>query len=101
MKLVKDDKLELAEAINKVTEDALKEQQKAQEEQAGAGMAQAMTPDMAAAGAAVQGMAGPQSPIASPQQSMPGMGSLGDLLGTLRRPAQTIQPMRGVNRGAV
>ena len=97
MKLVKDDKLELAEAINKVTEDALKEEQK-KKEQTDQGM---MTPEGAAAGAAVQGMAGPQSPIAAPDQSMPGMASLGDMLGTLRRPAMTVQPMRGVSRGAV
>ena len=101
MQLVSNDKMELAEALNKVTEDALKEQ-KAQEEsqQAEAGAAGGMTPDMAAAGATVGAMAGvqPQSPIPGVG---PGMASLGDLLGSLRRPAMTVQPMRGVERGAV
>ena len=106
MRLVAEDKMELAEALNKVTEEALKEQQKQQEEQQAAAMAQmggemGMSPEAAAAGQTVRAMAGPQSPIASPQQTMPGMGSLGDLLGQLRRPAMTVQPMRGVNRGAV
>lgn len=98
MELVRNDKMELAEALNKVTEDALKEQQAKQE------MAQQeMTPDMAAAGATLQAMAGGQG--AAPQSPIPGVGpgmaSLGDLLGSLRRPAMTIQPMRGVGRGAV
>lgn len=99
MNLVRDDKMELAEALNKVTEDALKEQQ-AKEEQAADPMME-QTPDMAMAGAAVQAMAGaPQSPIPG-TSAMPGMASLGDMLGSLRRPAMTVQPMRGVQRGAV
>jgi hypothetical protein len=97
MKLVRDDKMELAEALNKVTEDAIKEQEKKQQE---AGMIEEMTPDMATAGAALQSMAGPQSPIPG-TSAMPGMAALGDMLGSLRRPAMTVQPMRGVERGAV
>jgi hypothetical protein len=97
MELVRNDKMELAEALNKVTEDALKEQQA--KEQAAADQ-QAMTPDMAAAGATVQAMAGPQSPIPG-SNAMPGMAALGDMLGALRRPSMTVQPMRGVERGAV
>lgn len=97
MRLVADDKMELAEALNKVTEEAIKEQEKQQEEMA---MQQQMTPDMAAAGATVNAMAGPQSPIPG-TGAMPGMSSLGDMLGALRRPAMTVQPMRGVQRGAV
>lgn len=97
MKLIKDDKLELAEALNKVTEDAIKEQEKEQQAQM---EQQGMTPDMAAAGQTVQAMAGPQSPIPG-TAAMPGMSSLGDMLGALRRPAMTVQPMRGVERGAV
>ena len=98
MDLVRNDKMELAEALNKVTEDALKEQQ-AQQQSA----MQEQTPDMAAAGATIAAMAGggaaaPQSPIPGVG---PGMASLGDLLGSLRRPAMTVQPMRGVQRGAV
>ena len=98
MRLVKDDKMELAEALNKVTEEALAEQQAAEEE--AATQAQ-MTPDMAAAGATVAAMAGGQAP----QSPIPGLGngmaSLGDMLGQLRRPAMTVQPMRGVDRGAI
>jgi len=45
-------------------------------------------------------MAGPQSPIPG-GDAMPGMAALGDMLGQLRRPAMTVQPMRGVERGAV
>ena len=96
MKLVKDDRMELAEALNKVTEEALKEQQQQQE----AMMQEQMTPDMASAGATVNAMAGPQSPIPG-TGAMPGMAALGDMLGSLRRPAMTVQPMRGVQRGAV
>ena len=62
---------------------------------------QPQTPDMAMAGATVQAMAGggqPESPIPG---ASPGQTSLSGLLSTLRRPAQTVQPMRGVNRGAV
>ena len=96
MKLVQSDKMELAEALNKITEEALQEQQ--EKEQA---MAQEeMTPDMASAGATVRAMAGPQSPIPG-SSAMPGMAALGDMLGSLRRPAMTVQPMRGVQRGAV
>ena len=97
MRLVKDDKMELAEALNKVTEDAIKEQEKQQQEQM---QQQQMTPEMAAAGGTVNAMAGPQSPIPG-TEAMPGMSSLGDMLGALRRPAMTVQPMRGVERGAV
>ncbi len=94
MQLVKNDRMELAEALNKVTEDALKEQKQEQAVTA----PEEMTPDMAAAGATVQAMAGPQSPIPGLGS---GMASLGDMLGQLRRPAMTVQPMRGVERGAV
>ena len=98
MRLVKDDKMELAEALNKVTEEALKEQQAEQEAAAGGGE---MTPDMAAADQTIAAMAGAQAP----QSPIPGLGSgmasLGDMLGQLRRPAMTVQPMRGVSRGAV
>jgi hypothetical protein len=101
MQIVKDDRLELAEALNKVTEDAAREQQKAQEEQM---MQQQMNPEQAMAGATMQAMMGPQaaaemqSPIPGPGQ---GMEDLGALLGALRRPAMTVQPMRGAERGAI
>ena len=96
MTLVRSDKMELAEALNKVTEDALKEQQKEQEQQAGA-----MTPEAAMAGATVGAMAGGaegMSPIAGASQ---GQADLAGLLSTLRKPAMTVTPMKGVQRGAV
>lgn len=98
MDLVRNDKMELAEALNKVTEDAMKEQQ-AKEQAPEPGM----TPDAASADATIQALA--QAGSAQPQSPIPGVGpgmaSLGDMLGSLRRPAMTIQPMRGVARGAV
>jgi len=106
MTLVKDDRLEIAEALQKVTDDAAKEQQKAEEEAAMQAQMQqgGMTPDMAMAGATMGAMMGPeaaaqmQSPIPG---AGPGMADLGALLGSLRRPAMTVQPMRGVERGAI
>ena len=79
MKLVKDDKMELAEALNKVTEEAMKEQQ-AQAEQ---------TPDSITADATVQAMAGPQAAgqQAAVQGPNPSQQNLGSLLSTLRRGA--------------
>ena len=101
MELVASDRMELAQALNKVTEEALAEQKKQQEEAAMQQMgAPGMTPEQAAAPGTVQAMAGPQSPIPG-ANVMPGMASLGDMLSALRRPAMTVQPMRGVERGAV
>lgn len=80
MKLVRSDKMELAEALNKVTEDALKEQQ-AEAEQ---------TPNSVTADATVQAMAGPQAqggPQAAVQGPNPSQQNLGSLLSTLRRGA--------------
>lgn len=97
MALVKDDKMELAEALNKVTEDALKEQEAKQQQQP-----EQMTPEMATADATLQAMAGANPQGQSPIPGVgPGMASLGDLLGQLRRPAMTVQPMRNVQRGAM
>ena len=73
MKLVKDDRMEIAEALNKVTEDAMKEEREAQ----------AQTPEQAAAPAAIAAMAGPQAAIQAPNQSQQNLMSL---LSTLRRP---------------
>jgi hypothetical protein len=83
MRFVKDDKLELAEALQKVTDEALAEQQRQQEEEAAA--AEQMTPDMAAAGATIQSMAGPQAmpTVGGPSASQENLLSL---LSTLRRP---------------
>jgi hypothetical protein len=79
MKLVKNDQLELAEALNKAVEDAQKEARKAAEEQrAGA------TPDMAAAeptAAALSGNPEALSPVPGAEQ---GIRDVGALLGALR-----------------
>ena len=86
MTLVKGDKMELAEAITKVTADALAEQH-AKEQAAAAGQTPAgpPTPDQAAAPAAAAAMTG--SPIPGASQ---GQADLGSLLATLRT------PLRGV-----
>jgi hypothetical protein len=102
MSLVETDKMELAEALNKATEDALKEEQKRQEEEA-MNQGGAMTPDQMMAPAMTAAMGGPNA--ASPQSPIPGAGQgmedLGSMLGALRRPGMTVQPMRGVERGAM
>jgi hypothetical protein len=80
MKLVRDDKMELAEAFNKVTEDAMAE--KDQEEMSA-------TPQGLAADATIAAMAGPQAggpgAPASVQGPNPSQQNLGALLSTLRR----------------
>ncbi len=97
MTLVKSDKLELAQAMEKVTQDALAEEAKKQQE--APGMGDPMSPDAAMAGPAAASMTGaPPSPI-------PGVGGgmkdLATMLGDLRRPNMTIQPQRGVAQGAM
>lgn len=95
MRLVATDKMELSEAMNKVTEDAIKEQQEAQQQQ----MAQqAPTPDQMMAGPAAQAMTGSQVPGVS---AMPGMSDVADMMGVLRRPLMTITPGRNADQGAV
>jgi hypothetical protein len=94
MTLVRNDKMELAEALNKVTEDAMKEQEKAAQ---GA----EPTPEMAMAGAAVGGLAEGAPPGSRIPGASQGQADLAGLLSTLRKPAMTIQPMRGAARGAV
>ena len=93
MTLVRNDKLELAEAMQKVTEDALKEQQAQQEAQA----QMPATPDAAMAGAAAQSMAGMSAIPGATQQQQ----DLGTLMSTLRKPAMTIQPGRNIPQGGV
>ena len=78
MTLVANDKMELAEALTKVTEDALKEQQAAEQS-----VAPVATADAAMAGQTVQSLAGPQAAIQGPN---PSQANLSDLLSTLRRP---------------
>jgi hypothetical protein len=92
MSLVANDKMELAEALNKVTEEALKEQQAQQQQPA---PHQHMTPDQAAAPAALAamiggGQGGPPGaapPISGPNQSQQNLMSL---LSTLRRPMTSV-----------
>jgi hypothetical protein len=100
MDLVKTDRMEIAEALQKVTDDAAKEAQKAAEAQAGA----QMTPDQMMAGTTMASMMGPQAAAQAPSP-IPGAGQgmedLGAMLGALRRPSMTVAPMRGVERGAV
>jgi hypothetical protein len=59
MNLVRSDKMELAEALNKVTEDAMREQEREQEEMAG--MEEELSPEDAMSGAAISSLAGPQA----------------------------------------
>jgi len=85
MELVKNDRLELAQAMNKVTEDALKEQQAQQQQQQ-----QEPSPDSLTADATVSSMAGPQGGAGAPdsiQAANPSQQNLSSLLGTLRRGA--------------
>jgi hypothetical protein len=95
MELVRSDKKELPEALVFATEEFMRKQQEAQ---AAAQQGQQAPPDAMAqaAPAGVQGMTG--SPIPGPT---PGQGDLASLLSTLRKPAMTVQPMKGVARGAV
>lgn len=80
MTMVRDDKMELAKAFNKVTEDAMKAQQ---EEQQGA-----MGPEQAMAPAAMQAMAGPAAAMPAVQGPSPSQANLGQLLNTLRKGAR-------------
>ena len=83
MKLVKDDRMEIAEAFNKVTEDAMKEQEAAA--QAEAGGQQSIDAMMAAPTLAA--MAGPQATAGMPAVGGPNESqqNLGMLLNTLRK----------------
>jgi len=97
MTLVSNDRMELAEALNKATQDALKEQQKLQEEQqAEQQNQQAMTPDQMMAPAMAAAMGGPNAAQAPPSP-IPGAGQgtddLGALLSSLRRPETAGQPV--------
>jgi hypothetical protein len=83
MKLVATDKMELAEALNKVIEDATREQEEEE-----AAMPQEMTPDEMTADAAIGALAGPQA-MPSVQAPPEGQVNLMNLLNTLRRPQMT------------
>jgi hypothetical protein len=89
MRLVQDDRMELAEALEKVTQEAIEEQQAEQEQQQQpmmpGGEEQMMTPDQAMSGAAVRAMAGPEG-MARTQGPNQSQQNLMSLLSTLRRP---------------
>ncbi len=88
MKLVKDDKMEIAEAMAQVTQKAMEQQQAQQQADAAA---QPQTPDALSAGPAAQALAGAQ--IEPPAQSMPSVHNLGQMLMALRRPATAGRPV--------
>lgn len=87
MKLVKDDRMEIAEAFNKVTEDAMREQEA--KTQATAGMEQ-QSVDGLTADATLAAMAGPQAAAGMPTVQEPSMSqqNLGMMLNTLRKGAR-------------
>jgi hypothetical protein len=89
MRLVQGDRMELAEALDKVTKDAMAEQEKKQSEMAG--MEGQMSPDGMAAGPSLQALAGgppqPSSPIPGESQ---GQQDLMSLLSTLKRPTSSM-----------
>lgn len=86
MRLVRDDKMELAEAFDKVTQDAIKEK-----EAKDAAAAQASpTPDSLTADATLQAMAGPQGAAGMPSVGPPSESqmNLGNMLNSLRKGAR-------------
>jgi hypothetical protein len=89
MTLVKNDRMEIAEAMTKVTEDAMKaEQQKAQDAQSGQPPAPPTAEQAMAPGAAA--LTG--SPIPGPSQ---GQNNLASLLSQLRRPVMAVADRTG------
>jgi len=89
MRLVQNDRMELAEALDKVTKDAMAEQEKKQSQIGG--MEEEMSPDAMAAGPSLQALAGgppqPSSPIPGESQ---GQQDLMSLLSTLKRPTSSM-----------
>lgn len=84
IQLVKSDRMELPEAINKAVEDAQKEAAEAQQEAEAQQQQMQATPEMAAAGPTAQSLSGnPEalSPVPGPQ---PGQQDIGQLLAALR-----------------
>lgn len=91
MTLVRNDKMELAEALVKVTEDAAK----AAEEAAAAQQQGPPTADQMMAGAAQQGLAGAvPGAIAGPSQDQQ---NFSNMLGALRRPVMGVAPRTTVD----
>ncbi len=92
--LVKNDKMELAEAMVKVAEDAAKLQ--AEQAQAPPGGPPPTAEQQAAPGAQASLTGGPSIPGAAPAQQ-----DLASLMSNLRQPVQTKQPLRGAAQGAM
>ena len=93
LNLVKMDKMEIGQAMQKVADEAAAEAAKQQEGQQGP-----PTADAAGAAPTVQALAGGVQP---PEQTMPGVQNLGQMLAATRRPAMTVTPYRGQAQGAM
>ena len=85
MRLVQNDRMELAEALEKVTQEALEEQEAQQQEQMAMAEEQMMSPDQAMSGAALRSMVGPEG-MARAEGPNATQQNLMSLLSTLRRP---------------
>lgn len=91
IRLVTSDKMELAEALNKVVEDAQREQEEQQQAQA-----QQASPEAAMAPGAEAALTGSSIPGTNPTQA-----SFSTLLTALRKPGMTIQPGRNIPQGGI
>ena len=83
MELVSSDRMELAEALNKAVEDALKEQQAAQQDQM-------MSPAAAVAGPTAASLTGNPEAMSPVPGADPGTQDIGTLLASLRGAAQPV-----------
>lgn len=90
MTLVRTDRMELPEAIEKATAEAAERQAAEAEAAQGA-------PGQPGDAAALAGLAGEQSPIPG---ASPGQEDLASLMASLRLPAMTVKPLQGVAQGA-
>ena len=84
MKLVEADKMELADAMTKVVEDAQKEAQAAQEQAAQQQQPLQPTPEMAAAGPAAASLTGNPEALSPVPGAAPAQQDIGQLLTALR-----------------
>ena len=98
MSLVENDKMELAEALHKVAEDAAKEAEKAAQEQAQQQSLSAMSAPADMAAMMGPNAGAPDSPIPGVGQ---GMSDLSGMLASLRMPTMTTKPFRGAEQGAM
>jgi hypothetical protein len=93
IRLVQSDRLELADALTKVTEDAIKEQERKQAEEQ-----PAMTPEMAMAGPAAQAMTGNPEAMSPVPGAGPGPQDFTSLLASLRLPLAGMENRVGTNQ---